>query len=158
MFCLLATGIPKMAAGGAEYGSIEGTVKLQGRTSASKAQIILDGGSMSVCCDIDGSFTINGVLAESHAIEAAMPRYLTAQRTVVVNAGEPAKLPPVTLLGGDANLIDGVNLADLALIGANFNTKQPQYSHTDINNDNIVDICDLVIAGSNFDKTQSPWP
>jgi hypothetical protein len=58
-----------------------------------------------------------------------MPGYLYATKSISVSEGQTKDLGSITLLGGDAN------------------------------NDNIVNIFDLVLVGGNYDKRgPSPWP
>ena len=158
--CGLAVTWPLVVTEGATSGSIEGVVQLQGRDDFTGVEVGLDDWQQTAHCLADGSFRFEGLsVGSQHTIEAAMVGYLTAQRSVIVGVGNPA---PVLLLGGDVYIegsSDGrIDAADLALIGACFNTKSPQHSQTDLNNDNIVDIYDLVMAGVNFGKTESPWP
>jgi hypothetical protein len=122
------------------------------------AKAILERGRLQGPCAKEGDFAIDDVPATSYVIEAVMPGYLTARRSVKVEANKTTPVPPVLLLGGDANNDGRVGIADLAWIGAYFNTKPPGSSQADINDDTIVDIYDLVLAGANFGRSQSPWP
>jgi hypothetical protein len=68
----------------------------------------------------------------------------------------------VTLLGGDANDTDIINILDLSLMGARFSIScgDPRWDdRADINDDCTVNILDLSVAGGNFLKTSPvPWP
>jgi hypothetical protein len=64
------------------------------------------------------------------------------------------------LLGGDATNDDAIDIADLGLIGFNYNSAVGAYtggSSPDVNGDGVVDIYDLVLAGGNYYKAASPW-
>ena len=161
--CGLAVTWPLVVTEGATSGSIEGVVQLQGRDDFTGVEVGLDDWQQTAHCLADGSFRFEGLsLGSQHTIEAAMVGYLTAQRSAIVEAGNPTPLPVVLLLGGDVctegSSDSRIDAADLALIGACFNTKPPQHRQADLNDDNIVDIYDLVMAGANFGKTESPWP
>lgn len=51
---------------------------------------------------------------------------------------------------GDINNDGRVDIADLAIVAAAFNTSPPSNEVADINRDNIVDIQDLAEAAVNF--------
>lgn len=137
---------------GQQIEMIAGTVLLQGRSDHSGTRIFLSpatcpastGTTPAAVTAADGSFEIitNG---QTYAcLQAIQPGYLTGQSDL---PGE--QLGSVTLLGGDVNGDDLIDIFDLAYIGARFDSADPG---ADINRDNLVDIFDLVIAAGNYDK------
>jgi len=73
-------------------------------------------------------------------------------------------MPETWLLGGDANNDKDINLFDLVLVAAAFNTcaGDPAYDTTpeaDINETGCVDLFDLVLVGVNYGMTgPTGWP
>jgi murein DD-endopeptidase MepM/ murein hydrolase activator NlpD len=69
--------------------------------------------------------------------------------------GGHVDLCTVTLLGGDVNGDDLIDILDLAYVGGRFSSND---SRADINGDGNVNIFDLTIVGGNFKKSApSPW-
>jgi len=88
-----------------------------------------------------------------------MPGYLYATKNISVSEGQTKDLGSITLLGGDANNDNVVNIFDLTIVGVAYGTSPPSDPRADINNDNIVNILDLVLVGGNYDKrAPRPWP
>ncbi len=148
-------------------GDVSGKILLQGRSNHSGATAEIDpsGGPISGPTDTLGNFTITGVSLGSHsAIQAVMLGYLKAVKPVTVGLGSnPAGT--VTLLGGDANMDNFINILDLSFIAARFGQAGPVYSPVapvnttpDINGDNVVNILDLSVTAANFGKTTQVWP
>ncbi len=54
------------------------------------------------------------------------------------------------LLGGDANGDGLVDVADLGILGANFNQSGMTESDGDFNGDGLVDVADLGVLGANW--------
>lgn len=130
----------------AATGTIQGKVLLQARTDHGGVQICADG--HCVTTDSSGSFALE-VPPGTYTVTARMPGYLSAEASnVEVTAGETTTLPEITLIGGDANGDDQIDVADLALIARNFG--QTGQNIADINGDGRIDIFDLVKAGIHF--------
>jgi hypothetical protein len=64
----------------------------------------------------------------------------------------PTATPTVTLLIGDINRDNVVNMADVIIMAKEFNTEKPG-SASDINGDGIVNMSDIIIVAKNFNKT-----
>ncbi len=56
---------------------------------------------------------------------------------------------------GDANFDGIVDVADLGILGANFNAADMQWNTGDFNLDNMTDVADLGILGANWSASQS---
>jgi len=144
--------------------TLAGTVTLQGRTDHSGAVITLWSGGTpvtSTTTDVTGAYTLT-VTAGTFNVTIEMDRYLDAAQTgVLLPAGSTITLNAVTLLAGDANESDKVNIFDLALIGSHYglNSGDPEWDpRADINNDGTVDLLDLTLAASNYQRSSPvPW-
>jgi hypothetical protein len=70
--------------------------------------------------------------------------------------GSEVTLPPVTLLGGDINGDNTIDIRDLSYVAYHFGGPDAQ---SDINGDGRVDILDLTLIAGNF-GTKGPtlWP
>ncbi len=62
---------------------------------------------------------------------------------------------PVTAAPGDANFDGIVDVADLGILGANFNADDMQWNTGDFNLDGMTDVADLGILGANWTASQS---
>ncbi|MBH06194.1 MAG: hypothetical protein CMJ20_07715 [Phycisphaeraceae bacterium] len=62
---------------------------------------------------------------------------------------------PGTSVSGDFNCDGVVDVADLGIVGANFNTTQVTYVDGDANLDNVVDVADLGVVGANWSAAQA---
>ena len=153
--------------------SVVATVQLQGRSGQNLAGLISLGlfpqGTGNVLLSGNGSnaageLQIVHVPAGSYRVRIDMPKYLAAEKVEAVPAVAIHNLTesgPLTLLGGDLNHDDRINIQDLVLIGIHFGSEEgAAVSVADINNDNTVNIQDLAIAAGNFGKTPADyvWP
>jgi hypothetical protein len=139
------------------YGSIEGSVVLQGRIDYSGAQVCADDGGSIYCTQTDAAGAYNfSILKGSYEVTVAKERYLDAEKlNVPVLAGTQTTLDPVTLPGGDANDDCDINILDLSLLGGHFGLScgdNDWDERADINNDCTVNILDLSLLGGNFGK------
>lgn len=146
------------------FGTLQGSVDLQGRTDESGGKVTIrratDGEYSMDITNTDGTWSFTNIPAGEYQVTIEMGRYLDAQKAgVVVSAGGTTTLSKVRLLGGDANDDDEVDIIDGAIIGGQFGLTPPTDPRADINNDGTVDILDLVLFGGNYMKT-SPvaWP
>ena len=141
-------------------GNIAGKVFLQGRQDHTGATVTANPGGYQDVTGSDGSYAISNVPAGTYTVIATMPGYLCAERSVVnVTAGQTTTLPDVTLIAGDANNDDTINIFDLVIVGNAFGSSPPSDARADINGDGTVNIFDLVLVGNNFGKSApSPWP
>ena len=137
------------------YGSIEGSVVLQGRSDHSGAQVCADNGSLIYCTQTDaaGAYSLD-VLGGSYDVTVAKELYLNAEKqNVAVPAATTAILNPVTLLGGDTNNDCDVNILDLSFVGGRFGLSCGDTNwddRADINIDCTINILDLSLLGGNF--------
>ena len=136
-------------------GRIEGTIKLQGQksygdvlVSASLARASVDKGQT----DGRGRFAIATSHGEGfYTLEATAPGYLSAEsdRPIKVTVDTVAHIGQVTLLGGDVNNDNCVDIRDLSYVAWHF---EEYDAKADINGDGQVDILDLSLTAGNFDR------
>jgi hypothetical protein len=143
------------------YYDIGGRVLLQGRTDHSGAGLYVDDVKYGTTGS-NGAFTLYAVAPGEHTLEATMPGYLPAEQQVTISGSDVTLSQPVTLIGGDAVTDKRVNLFDLVVVGAAYNTEQGQSgfdARADINGSTNVNIFDLVLVGGNYGQTgPKPWP
>ncbi|MFQ5855700.1 MAG: hypothetical protein ACE5LU_08680 [Anaerolineae bacterium] len=142
---------------------ITGNVFLQGRSNHSGATILINGTPMATTAS-DGRFTVPNLAAPAtYKVTASHPGYLSSEdNSVQCLADQTTVMPHTTLLGGDANNDKAINLFDLVIVAAAFNTcpGDPGYdSRADINETGCADIFDLVLVGINYGVTgPTGWP
>ena len=136
-------------------GTIKGTVQLQGRpayrgitVSAALASTNID----ETQSDLEGAFTLTTSHGEGfYILTASMPGYLTAESDspVRVTLDSTLYVGEVTLLGGDTNGDNRIDVRDLSYIAWHFDEYDPA---ADVNGDGVVDISDLTLTASNFGR------
>ena len=133
-----------------------GLAALQQRTNHAGIVVTNSAGYQTVTL-ADGSFGIPA----NETIDFAFPSYLSARADLrprlVSEQAKPGEittvdLGTVTLLAGDVNGDDVVNILDVAHVANNFLTKDPS---ADLNADGLVNIFDLVVVASNY-RLQGP--
>jgi len=138
-------------------GAIGGSVFLQGREVHGGTLVNVDD-RLTTTGD-SGSFWLEAVSPGMHNVRATMAGYLYATKTgVPVVADQATILPPLTLVGGDANGDCTVDLFDLVVVAINYNSAPPTDPRADINGNGEVDIFDLVLVCKNLDRVcPQPW-
>jgi hypothetical protein len=135
-------------------GSVTGSILLQGRVNHEGVTVSI-AELPPVTTNSDGTYSIvNSVPRGQHVIKAEKPGYLGA--TGYVEIGEESAtqtMPPVTLLAGDLNADDVINLFDLVLIGTLLGNQDTESLRSDLNADGAVNLFDLVLVGNNLDKS-----
>lgn len=141
-----------------EPGFIEGTVERQGtRTDHAGVDVIAYNASGGVVGNTttaaDGSFVLNVPLGGTYLVQALYNGYLKTQKSNVYVVGGTVNLGTTTLLGGDVNSDNNVNILDIvSIINRYGTTGWPATEATDINDDGSVNIFDLTIAAGNFGR------
>jgi minor extracellular serine protease Vpr len=131
--------------------TLSGQVLLEGRTNHSGTVVQLDGGS-TVTTGADGRYTFT-TTGGSHTLLYTRASYLRRSVTVSAPAGGTTTVPTVTLLAGDINGDNIIDILDLSTVGANFNSSSPSPAAADVNGDGTVDIVDIVLVAKNFNAT-----
>jgi len=137
----------------AGWGSITGTLYLQGRPDHSGASVQVNGSQTQT--GINGSYSFEQLPEGTYNVTASMPGHLPAEKAdVEVIGGKIIPVPDVILLAGDFDQNGVIDIYDLVAMAAVFGMTE---ASADINADGLVDIFDLVLVGMNFGKTESPW-
>ncbi len=108
-----------------------------------------DGQVMQTQTDAAGNFAFANVPPGIYRVDAGLAGYLSSQTAFTLSDGQVLLLPLSTLVGGDTNLDNRIDLTDAALIAANFDGPNA-VSGADLNHDGIVDIRDLTAIGAFF--------
>jgi hypothetical protein len=145
--------------------TVSGVVDLQGRDNDSGvvvdplAGVAYGYNPAPVTTGSWGTYSFSNMTDDTYRFTIEMARYLDAWADIVVS-GDSKTLNKVTLLGGDANDDDTVEIGDASIIGGDFGHSGGSIVHpeADINNDGMVDILDLVLMGGNYGKSSPvPW-
>ena len=133
---------------------VEGQALLEGRTDHSGTAVTLEGvDTLTATADASGAYAFDGVPAGMYTLTLSHEGFLSVEVVdVTVTACQTTVLCGYKLLAGDLNNDGTIDIADLALCGANFGTAGPD---GDVNADGVVNIYDLVLIGKNF-KLTSP--
>jgi len=104
-----------------------------------------------VVVNSDGTFSLSAP-AGSYSISASRPGFLKAIRNPIsLTAGGTLTMPTISLLAGDVNNDDNINVTDVITIGTNYNNSTP--TAADFNNDGVINVLDLQILAANYPKT-----
>ncbi len=150
--------IPNIIIGKAGAGIITGRVRRQGaRKGNANTSIIAysmnEQKVSSTLTDYEGEFKLEVPTGSSYLVRAAYPGYLNAQRNSVYVVGAEVDIGSVSLVGGDVNGDNNINILDIVKIVNDYGTTGHDPSvAVDINDDGIVNIYDLTIAAGNFNR------
>jgi hypothetical protein len=128
---------------------IGGVLTLQGRTHHSGIVVAASGGQQTQT-QPDGSFT----MPTADNLKFSFPGYLSAQADVQAflaqnqsTTGQAVNLGSLTLLAGDLNADNRIDILDLASIARVYGSED---ALADLNADGTVNILDLVLAAGNY--------
>jgi hypothetical protein len=143
-------------------GLVRGRVLLQGRSEHGNTQVSSLLAATHVnrsYTGLDGSFTLTATHGEGfYTLSASAVGYLTAEgsRPIKLTVGSEVTLAPVTLLGGDINRDNQIDIRDLSYVAYHLGGPDAQ---SDVNGDGQVDILDLTLIAGNFGKKgPTLWP
>lgn len=142
-------------------GEIVGAVRLQGRSDKYGgigvfANLVAAQWDKAQT-DAQGLFTIKTSHGEGfYTLTASMPGYLSAESETLVRVtmDDVTHAGTVTLLGGDVNGDNRIDIRDLSFVAWHFGS---DHAPADINADGLVDILDLTLVAGNFGR-QGPTP
>jgi hypothetical protein len=131
---------------------ISGTVILQGRSDHSGVVVTSASGAQAVT-DASGRFTVAG----TEPITVRMAGFLSglaapgtaAARAAATGDTSANSVGTITLLAGDLNQDDVINVFDLAIVAAAMDSTNDQ---ADLNRDGVVNILDVVLIANNFGR------
>ena len=141
-----------------DAGRVDGIVIRQGtQTNHADTEIdgiAIDGGVVATAMTAaDGSFSLVIPIHGTYTISASYPGYLRSQKDSVYVVGTTVDIGPTTLVGGDVNADNCINILDIVSIIGKFGmTGLPLTAPEDINDDGTIDILDLTIAAGNFTR------
>jgi hypothetical protein len=134
---------------------VSGQVILAGRAGNdwSGATVTVADSGQDATTAASGNFTISGVPSGSHSsITADAPGYLSALCTNPTITAPETTLNAVSLVSGDIDGDDVVDITDATAVGVGFGSTGPDLL-ADINRDEVVDIFDLILVSVNFGET-----
>lgn len=158
--------------GAVEYtinASLTISVELQGRTSYTGTYTVdfYEMGNVTTptltlteTASADGVFTLTGIPADTYTVTVRTLGYLRAADPIALTAGTVATLDVGTLLAGDANEDNAVNILDLSILAGAYNTTVGNIGYderADFNGDGSVNILDLSLLAGNYNTAgESP--
>jgi hypothetical protein len=129
--------------------NIVGYAHLQGRTDHSGIDVEVSGPTVAdVTTAADGKYQLNDVRAGRYQLLFEHDMYLATRLTNCdTGSGTEFRPPTVTLVAGDLNRDQRIDILDLTRCAGVFGTADPG---ADINGDGTVNLFDLVLIGVNF--------
>jgi hypothetical protein len=133
-------------------GDVRGDAYLEGRSNHVDIAVDLVNGTVATTMtDSWGDYGFDDVISGLYDLSFEHDMYLSAELTgCAVAGGVTNYLPAVTLLAGDLNNDEVIDILDLSFCAFHFNEV---YADADANADGIVDIFDIVLIGKNFGQT-----
>ncbi|MCB0190849.1 MAG: hypothetical protein KDJ65_02795 [Anaerolineae bacterium] len=133
--------------------TVNGQIQLAGRQEGLWDNVTVTANGQTITTDANGEFSLNNIVtAGPISVMAETDDYLSASCSISTPVGQAIRLETVTLLSGDLNGDEIVDVTDAATIGINFGKSGPTITG-DINLDETVDIFDLVLTSINFGET-----
>jgi hypothetical protein len=127
----------------------------QANNNWSGATVTIDDTGQSTETGAGGHFAIPDVPAGAHSsISIDAPGYLSAGCSAPDLTSGATALTTVTLLSGDVNNDDLIDVADASAVGTTFGTTGSSLS-SDLNGDAGVDIFDIILVSINY-GTEGP--
>lgn len=127
--------------------NVVGQVRLQGRTDHRDVTLVSPEGPYTAS-DERGSFGLSYDGAAT--LQIRHPGYLDVIAPIKAATDALLDMGEITLVAGDVNGDNQINILDLSFIGAQFGTGDAQ---ADLNGDGVVDILDLTLVAANFNKS-----
>lgn len=137
-----------------EVGSISGNVKLPDGV-VGKITLVLtrpDGETLELPVAADGAFNFANMLPGNYVLEAHALNFLSSRAEFTLEADQSVQLPAITLMAGDTNGDNVIDLLDAALIASNFDGPAV-ITEADLTGDGWVDVRDLTVIGKQFGAT-----
>lgn len=128
-----------------ECDTVAGEVLLQGRVDH-RGTVVSDALGQQTTTDSQGRFSFFGGVS----VVASHPGYLTAMTDIEATDQPVQNVGHVTLLAGDVNGDNEINIFDLSFMATQYGGDNPQ---ADLNADGLINIFDLSLAASNYDQT-----
>ena len=142
-----------------DMAAVSGQVVLAGRSGSnwSGATAKINSVEQTATTNANGNFEIANVPAGLHTVSADAPGYLSAVCSEVNVTAPQIVLSPVSLLAGDINDDDVVDIVDATIVGTSFGQTGSDVP-ADITLDEIVDIFDIVLVSVNYgEKGPKNW-
>lgn len=140
---------------GSNKATLSGQVSLPGKTEQSDAVVSLQGSDFSANTDSTGHFSMAEVDPGAYTIEAAAPGYLKAVCSNKTVSAPATELAAVSLISGDLNGDDLIDITDATTIGVDFGNNNLR---SDLNDDGAINVLDLIMVANNFGLSgPSPW-
>ena len=138
---------------------IAGNVKVEGRDADNQAgHTVTDGADLEATTDVNGDFSLTNVTFGTYTLIANSPGFLDAPCENVDHNSALTSLTGVTLLAGDIDDSQLIDITDAVAIGSVFGSTVSD-EVADLNIDGEVDILDLILMAANFGQSSedNPW-
>jgi hypothetical protein len=132
----------------AVLGDVQGYAYLEGRTNHGLSTVdIVNGTDASTVTGSSGYYKFVDVMNGTYDVTIDHSMYLNATGTCQASGSGTTTWPTVTLLAGDLNDDNTIDILDLSFCAFHFNEV---YADADVTANGIVDIFDVVLIGKNF--------
>jgi hypothetical protein len=138
---------------------VAGQVIMIGQTGNdwSGATVMLTDTAQNDITNAAGQFSIAAVIPGIYtSITADAPNYLPAVCNAPIVTAPATNLTTVSLLSGDVNDDDIVDIVDASSVGVALGETGTGLA-TDINRDEVVDILDIILVSVNFGEGAQTW-
>jgi len=132
--------------------NVSGHITLQGRAQGQGVTLTSLAGPHTATAE-DGSFALH--YDGQMELSIRHPGYLDVVATVKASLDARLDMGEITLVGGDVNGDNRIDILDISYVGYHFSGTD---TRADVNGDGVVDILDLSMVGANFGQNGPiPW-
>ncbi len=132
---------------GSNKATVSGQALMPGKTDHSGIAIKLGDNSFNATTNSSGDFSMTGVDEGTYSITAEAPGHLNAVCSNKAVSLPSTQLATLSLVPGDLNDDDLIDITDATTIGVDFGTGN---SRSDLNGDGTVNVLDLILLANNY--------
>lgn len=119
--------------------------------------ITIDGRTISVTPDENGSFSFSGLRAGDFTVDFQSEGYVQSCMSATLDGAGNHDFGQIELLAGDINQDGAIDIADFTFLSGRYGTQQGEENYVataDLNKDTVINVQDLAILASHFGSQQ----